>query len=421
MNEAKLGPLPDKVYSPGSGSRAFPRVFRFPVFAVLALLTLSLVVRLLPTVAMLERRRLTVAIMATMVTIFLFITLQQTHTSESIRVRIGMGQGSGSTQRKEDDDIYRTGAGYINGTPTTDEEHAPKFAYVTFLSGSVDQNDSLEDDNYFVATRILVWQLLHNPTTRTNGIDVVVMVTPSVSESRRRRLAKDGAIIHSVDFLHVENDGWIKAEEHRWDDVITKLRAWQMTKYSRILMLDGDTMLRRPLDGVFHDKGVRVCKPKHLDSYTVLDGEAPLPPSYVMASLSEVSDSNHEFPPHEGTGIKRPGKMNAGFFMISPSLPVFEYYRSLLSISNAFDPKHPEQNLFNFAHRWDGPMPWTEVDYTWNIRHPTEKDFDRGLVSMHEKWWTQPYLYENEKVKDFLKAQRWEMKGWYDAWDLRHA
>ncbi|KAL5461983.1 hypothetical protein PMIN07_005077 [Paraphaeosphaeria minitans] len=84
-------------------------------------------------------------------------------------------------------------------------------------------------------------------------------------------------------------------------------------------------------------------------------------------------------------------------------------------------PKVPEQNLLNHVHRWDGPMPWSEVDYKWNIRCQTENDFAKGLVSMHEKWWTQPYLYENQGVKDWLRRQRWEMKGWYDAWNLRHA
>ena len=83
------------------------------------------------------------------------------------------------------------------------------FTYVTFLSGTVDQEEDLEEDKYFIATRILVWQLLHKPQTRANGIDVIVMVTPSVSTSRCERLRRDGAIVYPVDFLHVENDSWV--------------------------------------------------------------------------------------------------------------------------------------------------------------------------------------------------------------------
>lgn len=370
-----------------------------------------------------ERRRSIVVVFATITAIVLFLTLYQNRATESIRLRIGIGKHSGGPKHSHaDNDIDGTGTGLVNGSTAVLVTGKERFAYVTFLSGTIDQESDLEEDNYFVATRILVWQLLHKPETRTtNGIDVVVMVTPSVSESRRNRLAKDGAIIYPVEFLHVENDSWVVAQKHRWDDVITKLCAWEMVQYSRVLMLDGDTMLRLPLDGIFSDQGAKMQKTKQLDNITALEGEAPLPPRYLLGSLCEVWDSTHDFPPRDGTGLKKYGKMNAGFMMLAPSLEAFEYYRSLLSITDSFDPKYPEQNLLNHAHRWDGPMPWTEVDYKWNIRCPNENDFANGLVSMHEKWWTQPFLYENQKVKDYLRAQRWEMKGWYDAWDLRQA
>jgi hypothetical protein len=62
-------------------------------------------------------------------------------------------------------------------------------------------------------------------------------------------------------------------------------------------------------------------------------------------------------------------------------------------------------------------MPWREVAYTWNIRCPNDNDIAKGLVSLHEKWWTQPYIYENAKTKQWLLTRRWEMKGWYDAFE----
>ncbi|KAF2014004.1 glycosyltransferase family 8 protein [Aaosphaeria arxii CBS 175.79] len=302
-----------------------------------------------------------------------------------------------------------------------------RLAYVTFLSGTVDAGDDLEKDNYFVAVRILIWQLKHNPGTRTKH-DVVVMVTPTVSKSRRERLKRDGAIIYPVDFLHTKNDAWIHPEQHRWDDVITKMRVWEMTQYDRILMLDGDSMLRSSLDGVFDDPGAKVLRTKEWTSANKTEEgvdkdseykEAALPETYLLGSLSEVWDSTHDFPPLNGTGLKKIGYMNAGFFLLAPSRAAFKYYKSLMNIPNSFDPRYPEQNLMNYAHRWNGPMPWKEVSYHWNIRCPTENDFANGLVSMHEKWWKQPYLYENKKVKEWLLTRRYEMKGWYDAWDAK--
>lgn len=111
-----------------------------------------------------------------------------------------------------------------------------KVAYATFLSGTEYSGDDLEEDKYFVAVRILVWQLKHVPETRTNRHDVIVIVTPSVSQSRRDRLRKDGAIVHPVELLHVENQSWIKNEIHRFEEVMAKLRVWEMTQYNRILM-----------------------------------------------------------------------------------------------------------------------------------------------------------------------------------------
>jgi hypothetical protein len=194
-----------------------------------------------------------------------------------------------------------------HGNPSNTGKHpdgSEKLAYVTFLSGTLDQDEDLENDNYFNAIRILVWQLLHQYETRTKDIDVVVMVTPSVSMSRRHRLKRDGAIVYPVEFLRSKSR-WAKAEDPRWEDVMTKLRVWEMTQYSRILVMDGDSMLVRPLDGVFNDPAAQIQTTKQFDNYTALEGEAPLPSKYLLASLSEVWDSTHEFPPTHGTGLKQ--------------------------------------------------------------------------------------------------------------------
>jgi alpha-N-acetylglucosamine transferase len=306
-----------------------------------------------------------------------------------------------------------------HGNPNNTGKHpdgSEKLAYVTFLSGTLDHDEDLENDNYFVAIRILIWQLLHQPETRTNGMDVVVMVTPSVSQSRRDRLQRDGAIVYPVEFLRSKSR-WAKAEDPRWEDVMTKLRVWEMTQYNRILVMDGDSMLVRRLDGVFDDPAAQIQTTNVSAPYKPLKGEAPMPSRYLLASLSEVWDSTHDFPPTHGTGLKQKGFLNAGFFLLAPSIAAFNHYSSFLEIPKSFDPKYPEQNLMNQIHNWDGPMPWKELSYTWNVRCPSDNDIDKGLVSLHEKWWTQPYLYENERTKAWLLSRRWEMKGFFDAYD----
>jgi hypothetical protein len=105
-------------------------------------------------------------------------------------------------------------------------EHTPsKHAYVIFLSDDLvpEGQTNINDDLYFVGTRILLYQLIHAPETRTKKYDVVVVVTPSVREEKRKRMRDDGAIVTEVEPLDI---GWVTAGEHRWDSVMQKFRIW---------------------------------------------------------------------------------------------------------------------------------------------------------------------------------------------------
>ncbi|KAF2004412.1 glycosyltransferase family 8 protein [Amniculicola lignicola CBS 123094] len=299
---------------------------------------------------------------------------------------------------------------------TSNTRNGEKLAYVTWLSSTVVGEDSekLDEDNYFIGTRILVWQLLHYQKTKTTGIDVIVITTPDVSQSRIDRLRKDGAIVKPIEFVHGNNDSWLHPKESRWNDIMSKLRAWQLTEYSRILMLDGDMILQHNLDGIFDDPAAEVRKTKKDIDYP--NDENELPEEYLLASIGEVAGADHDFPPDWDHGLKKFGYFCAGFFMLKPSEKIFDYYAGLLDIPDRFDPKYMEQNLLNYAHRWAGPMPWKELAYTWNIRSVNDNDLDKGVVSMHEKWWEDP-LSGSDRVKDIFKSMRWQMEGFYQAQD----
>lgn len=199
------------------------------------------------------------------------------------------------------------------GASGFDKDGNEKLAYVILLSGTVDstQGEDLENDVYFVATRILVWQLLHVPETRTKH-DVIVLVTPTVSQSRRDRLEKDGVQVRPVEFVEISGSPWIKGEARQFDDLMTKFRAWQLTEYNRVLLFDSDSMVRKNMDKIFDEPLAQIQK-SLTGGFKPLEGQMKWPDKYLFAGGSEVWDSNHKFPPtHDGGGLKYKGNMNAG-------------------------------------------------------------------------------------------------------------
>ncbi len=93
----------------------------------------------------------------------------------------------------------------------------------------------MDHDDYFIATRILLWQLLHDPETKTKGVDVLIISNPDVSEARRERLRKDGATVRVVDFVHGEHDDWVVPKFSRWAGIMeqaARLGRWRSTRAS---------------------------------------------------------------------------------------------------------------------------------------------------------------------------------------------
>ena len=264
-----------------------------------------------------------------------------------------------------------------------------KLAYATLLT-SVDA----EHDAYLLSTRVLNYQLLHSNSTMTsNAIPFLILVTPDVPEWTRRVLANEGASIVEVEKIDME---WMKPLSERWRGMMTKLRLFQFTEYDRILFLDADTFVLKPLDGIFSDRAATSRKTK--SAVRIMPDEAPLPESYLFATLPEVGNKIHSYPP-----LTLP-HFNAGFFLLAPSAQQFNYYTSLLRLEGRFDSTYPEQNLLNYAHRESGNMPWSKLYHGWNINLPNMNDVEKGVASVHSKLWTTINVLEPPEP---LLSERW--------------
>ena len=180
-----------------------------------------------------------------------------------------------------------------------------KVAFATFLAGNANPdakpNDEEsaaihdEDDGYFQGARVLTYQLIRSPTTRTNNsIPLLVLCTRDVSKRKRDQLKREGATIVLVEKLTAE---WAVAATPRWVDNLAKLRLFQLTEYSKICFIDADILVTAPLDGVFFDEATLTQATLPNPAQIHPENESPLPRTYMFASHSDSMGYEHAWPP----------------------------------------------------------------------------------------------------------------------------
>ncbi|CRG86544.1 hypothetical protein PISL3812_03551 [Talaromyces islandicus] len=290
------------------------------------------------------------------------------------------------------------------------DDRFPRYAIATFLSEASSPDDSSDEDYYFTAARILAYQVLHDPATKSNRttIPFLVLVTDEVSDAKREQLQRDGAqVIHGGD---IPLTRWTSTGATHWNNQFNKLRLLGMTQYDRILFLDADTILTRPIDGIFNEPqsqaaatSLLVERPKQIRWE-----EGQPPAEYVFAARSDnglTGQRDHPFPP------KETDEFSAGFWLAAPSVELYQYFLNVMSQYPRFDPKTMDQALLNYAFRRDGTMPWQELNYTWSASWPSMSDVEGGVASLHDRFWT--------SAPDSLKERWWGLKKKMEAFVTR--
>jgi alpha-N-acetylglucosamine transferase len=271
-----------------------------------------------------------------------------------------------------------------NYAPLRKTDSSSKVAIATFLSGGADPSAPIEDDFYFQAARTLTYQLLHDPKTRSERADIpfLVLCTKDVAISKVKRLELDGAIVKVVPDVPLPY--WISTGVTRWKDQFTKLRIFEMVEYERVLFIDADTLIVKPIDGIFDEFMIQIPMTSQLyRAYEAKSDEKPLPSNYTFAARSDNAFSgerDHPFPPPPTESF------SAGFWLAAPSKEMFEYLTSVMGNWRRFHPHTMEQSLLNYAFRRGGPMPWYELGWEWSATWPSLRDLEGGVRSLHEKW-----------------------------------
>jgi hypothetical protein len=109
-------------------------------------------------------------------------------------------------------------------------------AYVTMLTGG---------DSYVPGGEVLGRSLRASGTREA----MIAMVTADVSKVARRALEKQGWSVRDIASLPSKGNGHPLFP--RFDHVFAKLRAWQLTDFAKVVLLDADTLVLQNVDDLF--------------------------------------------------------------------------------------------------------------------------------------------------------------------------
>jgi alpha-N-acetylglucosamine transferase len=226
------------------------------------------------------------------------------------------------------------------------------------------------------------------------------LTTYYVAERKKNRLVKDGAEVIVVEKLSLE---WAKVRK-QWQDVLTKLRLFELVQFDKVLFLDSDTIIRNAWRDFRWPRGTITEEPWRQFGKQVPTDEGQQPSTYLFAGNAGSGGYDRVYPPPKGNNF------NAGCMVFRPSKEMFEYYSRLAKIKDRFPRRTPEQSLWSYAHRRDGNMPWKQLHHDWNVNWATWDDKEHGIASLHSKFWE---LDHDKKLQEFAMKIRWEMEGYW--------
>ncbi|KAK0833853.1 hypothetical protein LTR73_001616 [Friedmanniomyces endolithicus] len=149
-----------------------------------------------------------------------------------------------------------------------------------------------KDGHFLSNPHVLAYQLLHSGTAGTVlSIPLLVFCTRAVSKRKRERLEM----------------------EDRQRDLLPKLSLFQLVQYSKILFIDADTLVTKPLDSVFHDEGT-LTQATGTYPETIKEDNGVLPRTCMFSNHGDLQESDHPCPPDPNLDYS-----NGGFLLFTPN------------------------------------------------------------------------------------------------------
>jgi alpha-N-acetylglucosamine transferase len=252
--------------------------------------------------------------------------------------------------------------------------------YITLLAPSSPHPwDQGGIDYYFETVMIMAHRLLlHRPTRDMYGRGFIVVATEHVKPKQVDLLREIGAEVRVVSALPPPSNVDPANVYDRWKDQYTKLLLWNMTEYDRLVYIDADAMIIKPISELFD------VPPVQYESE-----------EWLFASVYDAA-------PGKGFGSYPPGipelgpedkwgydMFSGGQFVIMPTKQQSEYVFSIYHNPPPDVDFHStmEQSFLRYAYRDGGPYPWVRLSQIYNTQWPRAKDM-RASKIIHEKSWS---------------------------------
>jgi len=238
-------------------------------------------------------------------------------------------------------------------------------------------------------------QTLHK-SLRLSGsrYPLVVMVTENIEPAIAAQLKAEGCVIVAVSALNPQSDLAHHYASARFSEVWTKLRAWQLTDYQRLVFLDADMLVLQNMDELFDIElpinGIAACHACRCNPNNI----ATYPQSWVPENcFYSWQDRQQPAPEHLDAYL------NAGFLVLTPDAEVFKQLeRKIAAIDDLSRYQFSEQDLLNefFDGRWKALSYIYNALKTLSVQHARSwnlaevKNLHYILAKPWERDWQQP-------------------------------
>lgn len=184
---------------------------------------------------------------------------------------------------------------------------------------------------------------------------LVVMVTDAISLDIRRALGSLGCIVRPVAPIRPPSSLQTNYATKRFDQTWTKLRAWQLTDFSRVVLLDADMLVLQNMDELFllDLQGSTIaacyacrCNPENVTTYPAT--WRPENCHYTWLARSATAPETLD------------RYLNSGLVVLQPDQGIFaDISARVAAIEDLSNFLFSEQDLLNifFARKWM-PLPY---------------------------------------------------------------